>query len=132
MKTMARKPALIAALLFSLAPAMAAADELDDVTMQVIDAEELAGTEAITSRIELPEQARERAREASADGLETANQARERHRERRREMQAENATALREQREQMFEYRERAREESDQLRREMREQMQEGGRQGRP
>lgn len=48
----------------------------DDVTIRMMDTNERA-TEAVTSQIELPEAADDRAREHAAKGLETANKNRD-------------------------------------------------------
>jgi hypothetical protein len=62
------------------APAIYAQEPDNEITMDVLDSVD-AGEETLGARIELPERAAVRARERSAFGLETANQARERGRE---------------------------------------------------
>lgn len=59
-------------------PAVTMAAPDDDVTIRMMDAGEHA-TQAVTSRIELPEAATERARERSGEGLEAANRNRNRN-----------------------------------------------------
>lgn len=97
----------IALLCFGLGllPGIAAA-QLNDVTMEVVEGENAA---AVNNQIRLPEAASDRARERSAQGIETANQARERTRERDRlqsgEVTPENMEDMRQAREQMREQR---------------------------
>lgn len=98
--------AAIAALL--LGPALAAAEDLDEVTMQVIGNDE-ADTSAAMRHIELPAQASETGRERSQRGLDQANQSRERNRERQR-LHEEQGDTMREQRQEMQENRDRVRE----------------------
>jgi hypothetical protein len=74
-------------------PAIYAQEPDNEVTMDVLDSTD-ANEEMLGARIELPERAAERARERSAFGLETANQARERSREFGQERAAEAREAV--------------------------------------
>jgi hypothetical protein len=75
------------------APAIYAQEQDNEITMDILDSS-IAGEETLGARIELPERAAERARERSAFGLETANQARERGREFGQERAAEAREAV--------------------------------------
>ncbi|WP_303905344.1 hypothetical protein [Thiohalomonas denitrificans] len=113
------KQTLVSAIMIGglIAPVAGAfAEDVDDVTMQVVGPE--ATPDAVTQRIELPAQVREQARKSATDGLETANQQRERNQERLRTNREEN-----EQREEMQQHRKEMREQLQEQREEMNQEM---------
>lgn len=85
-----------------------AADETDDITMEVIEGET---PEAVTQQIELPESASEEGATNAAAGIESANQAREQA----REMASENVEAAMERRREMQEQQQQIREQREEM-----------------
>lgn len=100
-----KKLVLILAAVLALPFASAFADELEDITMQVVDGDT---PDAVLKKIELPTPVQERARAKSA-GEATANQVRVRSQERHRVTQ-EESEALQAQHQEMHEYREQTQE----------------------